>query len=110
MLILKRSYNESQLTPKQIRERLTVSSGGLTKILNQLEQKGYISRLIDENDKRSKPIKLTPIGEKKAIDTLLQFQKTTDGWVHGRLSKDKIVALSNLLSELIPLPKEQQSK
>lgn len=89
-------------------ERLVISSGGLTKVLNQLERKGLITRLIDEHDKRSKPIKLTPTGEQKAIDALLQLQSTTDGWVHGRLSDEKIIALSNLLSELVPLPKESR--
>ena len=108
LLILKSSFNEKQLTPKQVGERLVISSGGLTKVLNQLERKGLITRLIDEHDKRSKPIKLTPPGEQKAIDALLQLQSTTDGWVHGRLSDEKIIALSNLLSELVPLPKESR--
>ena len=106
LVTLKRSLNENQLTPKQVGERLVISSGGLTKVLNQLERKGFITRLIDENDKRSKPIKLTPAGEQKAIDALLIIKSTTDAWVHGRLSDEKIIALSNLLSELIPLPKE----
>jgi DNA-binding MarR family transcriptional regulator len=52
-----------KLTPSNICQANLVSSGGLTKVLNNLEKRGYITREIDSKDLRSRIVKLTKSGK-----------------------------------------------
>lgn len=51
------------LTPSDICEANLVSSGGLTKVLNSLEKRAYITREKDSKDLRSRIIKLSKTGK-----------------------------------------------
>ena len=52
-----------KLTPSELCKANLLSSGGLTKILIHLEQKGLISRQAHESDKRSRIVALTETGK-----------------------------------------------
>lgn len=52
----------NKLTPSELCKANLLSSGGLTKILNHLEQRGLISRQPHNTDKRSSYIALTEKG------------------------------------------------
>lgn len=56
------SDEEYTLTPTRLYERLFLSSGGMTKVLKKLEKKGFIQRLDNKDDKRSKLVQLTKSG------------------------------------------------
>lgn len=54
--------DENMLSPTKIYEKLMFTSGAITKVLKKLEEKGYIIRVDNKFDKRSKLVQLTPEG------------------------------------------------
>ena len=63
--------NNYTLSPTQLYDRLLFSSGGMTKVLKRLEDKNFILRICNPNDKRSKLVKLN----KKKENTILKAIK-----------------------------------
>lgn len=55
---LRRSGAPWELTPSQIQCSMLITSGGLTKILRQLESRRLVSRPRSGADRRSKPVRL----------------------------------------------------
>src|SRR3990167_3182663 len=54
--------DEPQLTVKVLVERVGLSGSRLSRILEALEEKGYLGRSIDSQDRRSIDVSLTPKG------------------------------------------------
>lgn len=68
-----------KLTPSELCRANLLSSGGLTKIINQLEERGLLSRDTHETDKRSRVIGLTAAGKKlieESMTMVLQQHET----------------------------------
>ncbi len=59
------------LTPTELQRSMLITSGGLTKLLYQLEARGLIIRSVQEHDKRSKLVHLTEAG-KSVIETSME--------------------------------------
>lgn len=59
-----------QLTPTELYKSALLTSGGMTKLLKNLEEHGYIERVWHETDKRSKLVKLTESGEIAAAQAM----------------------------------------
>ena len=54
----------------ELAERAQVTQQAMGKMLKELERMGYITRAIDDVDKRAKEIRLTELGIKLAADSL----------------------------------------
>jgi len=68
LIVLFFHYKQSKslsMSPTQLYESMVFSSGGMTKVLKQLEQEGYISRTSSSEDKRSQLVSLEPKGLQK---------------------------------------------
>ena len=76
---LRRSNAPHTLNPTGLQRSTLLSSGGTTKLLYQLERRGYICRSVKKEDKRSKLVHLTPFGrqqiEQAMNDVLSQKQQ-----------------------------------
>ena len=57
-------YNKGEQPINRIQERILIAKSSTTYILDKLQQKGYIDRKRDENDKRSMKAALTEEGYK----------------------------------------------
>ena len=55
-----------ELIPTDLYQAILISSGGLTKVLRALEERGLIARARGETDRRSKPVRLTAAGKNLA--------------------------------------------
>lgn len=71
VLVTLRSFPAPRiLTPTELYRAILITSGGMTKILKQLETRGLIERLENEQDKRSKYVKLTDQGARLAEEAM----------------------------------------
>jgi DNA-binding MarR family transcriptional regulator len=59
-----------ELRPTDLRDRLLLTSGGISNIVNRLERTGLVQRLPDPDDRRSSRVKLTPDGAKVAEEIM----------------------------------------
>lgn len=88
------------ITPKIIQTRILVSSGGLTRRLDRLEEKGLISRLPDPNNRRGTVLKPT----KDGIVLALRAHKAhteKEARLVATLSENEKKILEKLLKKLI---------
>ena len=71
---LRRAGAPYELAPNQLYTALERSSGGMTKMLKRLENLGHVKRVDDPADRRSKLVRLTPVGkrvEERAFEAFL---------------------------------------
>ena len=91
---------KDKTTQKELVELFKVSEGYTAKILRKFEDKRYISRIEDPENRRQKIVELTPEGLKKT-DELIGL---IDGWeskVTSKLSDDEKRTLKKLLFKLV---------
>lgn len=88
--------SENTLSPTKLYERLLFSSGGMTKVLKRLEEKEFIVRLDNKEDKRSKLVKLTPKGS-EVLTTSLADVIEMEEEMFAHINKEERKSLSNLL-------------
>ena len=65
--VLKILYDNEDVTPKDIEDKLCVSSARIARVLNQLEEKGLVERTKSLKDKRKTIVVLTNEGKEIAI-------------------------------------------
>lgn len=101
---LRRTPPPHELTPSDVQRSVIITSGGLTKILRQLEQRGLVSRSTDSSDRRSKPIRLNPVALtliQHAMDELVAHHSQ---WFRSALNAAEMTQLSGLLNKLLATP------
>jgi len=70
ILMFLRQAKEQQLAPSEIAKRLGAARATVTKLLNKMEQDGWVKKKIDVKDKRMVNIQLLPQGEKVVTNFL----------------------------------------
>jgi DNA-binding MarR family transcriptional regulator len=90
-----------RLTPTQLRKSLLISPGGITKVLNNLEERNLIARGRDSGDGRSRTVKLTAKGVELA-ETAVQdvFDNYREQFAAG-LDAEQTRELNKLLRALL---------
>lgn len=84
------------LSPTKLYERLLFSSGGMTKVLKKLEEKDFIIRIDNKDDKRSKLVQMTSLGC-DILDKTLKAVILEENQIFANLSEDERVLFKNLL-------------
>ncbi len=84
------------VSPTKLYERLLFSSGGMTKVLKKLEDKKFIVRLDNIEDKRSKLVQLTPSGSEILQASLAEVVEMEEK-MFAHVNKEDRKALSDLL-------------
>ena len=96
-------HNIHQLPPDQSQIQLAKAIGieqpSLVRTLDQLEEKGLISRHTCANDRRAKRIKLTEKAE-PIIEEMEDVIRKTRGEILSGISAEELDALINLVSRL----------
>ena len=88
------------LSPTQLYTAAQVTSGGMTKMMHGLTKAGFIERIDNPDDKRSRLVRLTPLGASLAetiVEELISENKTLIG---GILSAEEAEQLAYLLRKL----------
>jgi MarR family transcriptional regulator, organic hydroperoxide resistance regulator len=87
------------MTVKDLIEFLGVSRQNLTAVLDRLEERGWIERVVDENDGRRRKIRLSPLGKA----AWRKMQKPVEAFYAAAIkdfSEDEQVGLDRLLDKL----------
>ena len=107
LMTLRAQPRPRQLTPTELYRALLITSGGMTKVLKQLEQVGLVRRVAHETDQRSRYVQLTGPGEEmaeKVFDAVTAFESRV---LARALTPDQIEHLgSTLLQALDHLERE----
>jgi DNA-binding MarR family transcriptional regulator len=96
---LRRAGRPYRLTPSDLSRALIVTSGGLTKRLHALEERGLIHREPDPDDARSTPVLLTRSGKRLVEEVLTEHVRDEDRLIGG-LSDEEAQQLARLLRTL----------
>lgn len=92
--------NNKILTPTELSELTIFSSGGMTKVLKRLEERGLIYRQENENDKRCMLVCLSDKGEELIIKSLDSVSKECFKYFES-LSDYEKKTLATLLKKVV---------
>ena len=90
-----------EMTPTELYPAILISSGGLTKVLNALQELGLITRAEGATDKRSKPVRLTAKGRTLAERVMAEVLDTGEKMILGGLSEAEVERATRLLHKLL---------
>jgi DNA-binding MarR family transcriptional regulator len=96
---------EFTLSPTKLYERLLFSSGGMTKVLKKLEEKNFIKRVDNKDDKRSKLVKMTPSGG-DILEKTLKAVILDENEIFKNLDENERLMLKNLLVKTLKDPED----
>jgi DNA-binding MarR family transcriptional regulator len=83
---------------------MLITSGGLTKVLQQLEMRGFVSRSTDDADRRVKPVALTDQAMPVLEKVMSESHTIVGGWIRQALTGAEIKQLTLLLTKLVNTP------
>lgn len=92
--------NNKVLSPTQLYDLTIFSSGGMTKVLKRLQERGFIYRKEDENDKRCMLVCLSPSGEEIVKESLFAISKECSKYFEA-FSEEERVLFSALLKKVL---------
>ncbi len=70
-----------EMTPTELQQAVVISSGGLTKVLHQLEARALVGRSIDAKDRRSKRVRLTREGKTLIERAMAKVLSAQEEWL-----------------------------
>lgn len=96
------------LTPSQLLARMVLTSGGLSKVMAQLEVRGLIRRLQSAQDLRVKPVRLSAAGRALIETAMAETVASTGAWLRAALCPEEMHQLTGLLARLAETGNVQQ--
>jgi DNA-binding MarR family transcriptional regulator len=90
-----------ELLPSALYGAALISSGGLTKVLHGLEERGLVARGADKADRRSKPVRLTARGRRLAERSMADVLAADGAMIAAALSEGEAARLVVLLRKLL---------
>ncbi|MGH0033881.1 MAG: MarR family winged helix-turn-helix transcriptional regulator [Myxococcota bacterium] len=99
---LRRAGAPYQLTPSKLYSRLQRSSGGMTKILKRLEERGLVERAPDPRDGRGSVVSLTEAGGALHEQVFLAYLEATQDLLDP-LSETELKEADGMLTRLLDL-------
>ena len=85
------------MTLGSLGERLSMSPGALTALVDRLEKKGYVERLPNPKDRRSALVRETEAGLKDSLKHLWPYIEEMKS-IEGRFSKEEREIIARFLS------------
>lgn len=90
---------------KELADKLEISTSAVSQILNKLEDKGYIERFINKNNRREIILSLADKANQYFID-VNNLEQKINRQVYGQLSLEDLKELTNILDKLQNIVKE----
>lgn len=95
-----RNIGDHSLTLSELADRLDITSPGALKIVQQMEETGYVERTADPDDARAKRIRLTKRG-RAALAAARAFHRRFEDDLVARHGGRKVQALREILGALV---------
>jgi DNA-binding MarR family transcriptional regulator len=89
-----------QLSPSRMAEILVRTTGGMTKIVDRLERRGFVTRLRDRSDRRSVLVALTDEGKAMGRKANAAY-RVAQRRVLSQLDRDDVAAINEHLDLLL---------
>lgn len=89
-----------ELTPSELQRSMVITSGGLSKVIQQLEARALVARSTAENDRRIKPVSLTEKGGKLIEQAMVELMDVAGKSIRSLLDDAEIDRLVELLEKL----------
>jgi DNA-binding MarR family transcriptional regulator len=99
--VLRREPPPHVMAPSALHETLVMSPAGISKVLKQLEGKGFVSRLSDTSDKRRNLVRLTLAGVAKITKVQQAVREFDSELLGGVLGEREQERLAQLLRKLL---------
>jgi DNA-binding MarR family transcriptional regulator len=90
-----------EMLPTELYPAILISSGGLTKVLNSLQERGLVTRAEGTADKRSKPVRLTAKGRTLAERVMAEVLESGERMILGGLSETEVDRGTRILHKLL---------
>jgi len=100
MLVMNLDEHKTALSVSELSELLIITPAGVTHLINPLEDRGYIKRLQDRNDRRIVLIGLTEKGSEVGETLIAEVQEQLIGLVN-HLGEEDSKTLVDLMSRVI---------
>ncbi len=100
MLVMNLDEHKTALSVSELSELLIITPAGVTHLINPLEDRGYIKRLQDRNDRRIVLIGLTEKGSEVGETLIAEVQEQLIGLVN-HLGEEDSKTLVQLMSRVI---------
>lgn len=97
---LRRCPSPRELTPTELQGALVITSGGLTKVLRQLEGRGLVARSTAAADRRVKPVRLTARGARLIEQAMVDMLSASSAWVKPALANKEVEQITALLQKI----------
>ena len=91
----------ARLTPGELSAAILLTSGGLTKVLRTLEEKGLVLRPDGAADRRSKPVALTAKGRRLVEKAMAEILRADTDLIEGAIAPRDLETLNRLLAEAL---------
>lgn len=98
---LRRTPPPHSSTPSELQRSTLMTSGGITKILYQLEAKQLVGRSVQQEDKRSKLVHLTAKGKQLVEFTMATLNSKDDALLNQAFNTQEREQLNSLLRKLL---------
>jgi DNA-binding MarR family transcriptional regulator len=99
-VVLRALFDAESLNPSQVAEQLGMTRGAISKLMERLCQKKFVTRQADVADGRFQTIALTPAG-RKLVPRLARLADENDRQFFGHLGVKEREALTALLRDCV---------
>ena len=100
VLLQLRKAPEGRLKMNQIADAIVHSTGGTTRLIDRLEDAGFVERRNCPNDRRAIHVAITPTGNEKLDEAFHVHLEYLDANLGARLSPEERAMLTELLTKL----------
>jgi len=92
-------YSKGEKSIQEIRDRILLASGSATYVVDNLERKKSVRRIVNQNDRRITYIKLTQAG-KDLINDIFPTHKKNTKEIFNDLTNEELITLKEILKKI----------
>lgn len=92
-------YSKGEKSIQEIRDRILIASSSATYVVDNLERKEYVRRIVNQNDRRVTYIKLTEAG-KDLINDIFPTHKKNTKKIFNDLTNGELITLKEILKKI----------